>query len=41
MSIRCTPSQYDFYYIKNFSPWLDLLILFRTIRIMLTGYGAR
>ena len=22
--------QYDFYYIKYFSPWLDLLILFRT-----------
>ncbi len=33
--------QYDFYYIKYFSPWLDLLILFRTIRTMLTGDGAR
>jgi lipopolysaccharide/colanic/teichoic acid biosynthesis glycosyltransferase len=33
--------QYDFYYIKYFSPWLDILILFRTIKIMLTGYGAR
>jgi lipopolysaccharide/colanic/teichoic acid biosynthesis glycosyltransferase len=33
--------QYDFYYIKYFSPWLDLLILFRTIKIMLTGFGAR
>ena len=33
--------QYDFYYIKNFSPWLDLLILFRTIKTMLTGWGAR
>jgi lipopolysaccharide/colanic/teichoic acid biosynthesis glycosyltransferase len=33
--------QYDFYYIKYFSPWLDLLILFRTIRTMLTGFGAR
>ncbi|MER9242373.1 sugar transferase [Mesorhizobium sp. M0633] len=32
---------YDFYYIKNFSPWLDLLIVFRTIRTMLTGFGAR
>ena len=32
---------YDFYYIKNFSPWLDLLIMLRTIRIMLTGFGAR
>lgn len=34
-------SYYDFYYIKNFSPWLDLLICARTIRTMLTGFGAR
>jgi len=33
--------QYDFYYIKYFSPWLDLLILFRTIKTMLSGFGAR
>jgi lipopolysaccharide/colanic/teichoic acid biosynthesis glycosyltransferase len=33
--------QYDFYYIKYFSPWLDILILFRTIKTMLTGWGAR
>jgi len=33
--------QYDFYYIKYFSPWLDLLILLRTIKTMLTGYGSR
>lgn len=33
--------QYDFYYIKYFSPWLDVLIFFRTIRTMLTGWGAR
>ncbi len=32
---------YDFYYIKNFSPWLDLVVALRTIRIMLTGFGAR
>ena len=32
---------YDFYYIKNFSPWIDLLIMFRTIRTMLTGFGSR
>lgn len=31
---------YDFYYIKNFSPWLDILILLRTIRTMLSGFGA-
>ena len=33
--------QYDFYYIKYFSPWLDVLIVFRTIKTMLTGRGAR
>ena len=33
--------QYDFYYIKYFSPWLDLLILVRTLRTMLTGFGSR
>lgn len=33
--------QYDFYYIKYFSGWLDLLIFFRTIKTMLTGFGSR
>lgn len=33
--------QYDFYYIKYFSPWLDVLILFRTVKTMLSGFGAR
>jgi lipopolysaccharide/colanic/teichoic acid biosynthesis glycosyltransferase len=33
--------QFDFYYIKYFSPWLDVLIFFRTIKTMLTGWGAR
>lgn len=33
--------QYDFYYIKYFSPWLDMLIVFRTIRTMLTGFGSK
>lgn len=32
---------YDFYYIKNFSPWLDLVIIMRTVRIILTGFGAK
>jgi len=32
---------YDFYYIKNFSPWLDIVIVLRTIRTMVTGFGAR
>ncbi|MDE2445256.1 MAG: sugar transferase [Alphaproteobacteria bacterium] len=33
--------QFDFYYIKHFSPWMDLLIVFRTIQIMLSGFGSR
>jgi lipopolysaccharide/colanic/teichoic acid biosynthesis glycosyltransferase len=32
---------YDFYYIKNFSFWLDLLIIAGTIRTILTGFGSR
>ena len=32
---------YDFYYIKNFSAWLDLLIVAKTIRTMLTGFGSK
>jgi len=33
--------QYDFYYVKYFSAWLDILIVFRTIRTMMTGFGSR
>ena len=33
--------QNDFYYIKYFSPWLDALIVIRTIQILLSGFGAR
>ena len=33
--------QYDFYYIKYFSPWLDILILFRTVKTVLSGFGAK
>ena len=32
---------YDFYYIKYFSPWLDLIILFRTIATMVGRKNAR
>ena len=32
---------YDFYYIKFFSFWLDLLIGLRTVSIMVTGFGAK
>jgi lipopolysaccharide/colanic/teichoic acid biosynthesis glycosyltransferase len=31
----------DFYYVKNFSFWLDLLITLRTIQIIFTGKGAK
>jgi sugar transferase (PEP-CTERM system associated) len=33
--------KYDLYYIKNMSLFLDLLILFRTVKIALFGNGAR
>ena len=33
--------QFDFYYIKNFSAWLDILIFFKTLKTMFTGSGAR
>ena len=33
--------EYDLYYIKNFSLWLDILIIFKTLKTMVTGFGAR
>ncbi|WP_253581851.1 sugar transferase [Deinococcus sp. HSC-46F16] len=33
--------QYDFYYVKHLSPQLDLLIVWKTILTVLTGFGAR
>jgi len=33
--------QFDFYYVKYFSAWLDILICFRTVRTMMTGFGSR
>ncbi|HEX8414425.1 MAG TPA: sugar transferase [Sphingomicrobium sp.] len=32
---------YDFYYIKHYSAWIDLLIIVRTVRTVLTGFGSR
>ena len=32
---------HDFYYVKNLSIWLDLDIVFKTIKTMVTGFGAR
>lgn len=33
--------KYDFYYIKNFSAWLDLLVALKTLRTISNGFGAR
>lgn len=33
--------EYDFFYIKHFSPWLDMLIALMTVRTVLTGFGSR
>lgn len=33
--------QFDLYYIKNYSVFLDLLILFQTVRVILFSTGAR
>jgi Undecaprenyl-phosphate galactose phosphotransferase WbaP len=33
--------KWDSYYVRNWSPWLDMVILYRTIRVVLNGKGAR
>lgn len=33
--------EYDFYYIKHCSVWLDFLIVLLTIRTIVTGFGSR
>lgn len=33
--------QYDLYYVKNHTLFLDLLVLLQTVRVVLTGDGAR
>ena len=33
--------EYDLYYAKNYTPFLDLLILLQTLRVVLWGEGAR
>ena len=33
--------EYDFYYIKYFSPWLDILLCFKTLQTILSGFGSR
>ncbi len=36
-----TKLQYDLYYVKNLSLWLDALVLMQTLLVMLRGEGAR
>jgi lipopolysaccharide/colanic/teichoic acid biosynthesis glycosyltransferase len=31
----------DFYYVKYFSIWLDIMITLRTALIVMTGFGAK
>ena len=33
--------QYDLYYVKNNSWFLDLVVLFETVGVVLTGKGAQ
>jgi lipopolysaccharide/colanic/teichoic acid biosynthesis glycosyltransferase len=32
--------EYDFFYIKNFSFWLDVVIVMKTVRTLVTGFGS-
>jgi Undecaprenyl-phosphate galactose phosphotransferase WbaP len=31
---------YDAYYIRNWSPWMDIYLLLRTVSVVITGHGA-
>ena len=33
--------QYDFFYVRNLSLWLDILVLLKTTHVVLTGNGAK
>ncbi|WP_338243075.1 sugar transferase [Aurantiacibacter hainanensis] len=33
--------RYDFYYVKNISFWIDMIIALGTVRVMISGFGAR
>ena len=33
--------EYDFYYIKHFSFWLDAVIVLKTLHAIVTGFGSR
>jgi lipopolysaccharide/colanic/teichoic acid biosynthesis glycosyltransferase len=32
---------YDFYYVKNFSPWMDIIVYIKTVAIVVNGFGAK
>ena len=32
---------HDFYYVKNLSLWLDIMVIVKTIKTMISGFGAR
>ncbi|MFO8065657.1 MAG: sugar transferase [Spirochaetia bacterium] len=36
-----TKLEHDLYYVKHFSFWLDVLITFKTVKTIVTGFGAR
>ena len=33
--------RFDFYYVKNLSLWLDVLIALKTLRVVVSGIGAK
>lgn len=33
--------EYDFYYIKHVSMWLDVLTVFKTLHVIMTGFGSK
>ncbi|MEM7768644.1 MAG: sugar transferase [Pseudomonadota bacterium] len=33
--------EYDLYYIKHFSVWMDFMIALKTVQVILTGHGAK
>ncbi len=41
MEESVTKLEYDLYYVKNHTVFLDLLIMLETIRVVLLGEGAR
>jgi exopolysaccharide biosynthesis polyprenyl glycosylphosphotransferase len=36
-----TKLEFDFFYIKNFSYWIDLLVVVRTLQVVFNGFGAK